>query len=258
MKVVIFAGGMGSRLSEETAIIPKPMVEIGGMPIVWHIMKIYSHYGYKEFIICLGYKGHMIREWFSKYYLRNADITIDLSNSHIEVHRNRTDDWKVTLIDTGLNVNTATRLLRVREFIGDNDFMLTYGDGLSDIDINKLVAFHKSHEKAATVTAIQPEYRFGSLKIDEHEAVTQFSEKSDHRDSWVNGGFFVLRPKVFEYLPQQKDVMWEREPLEALANENQLVSYRHRGFWKSMDILRDKVQLEKAWLSPNPPWKVWD
>lgn len=256
MKLVIFAGGIGSRLSEETTLRPKPMIEIGGYPILWHIMKIYSHYGVREFVLCLGYKGYMIKEWFSHYSLHQSDFTIDLLRNKIVVNNKPRDDWKVTLVDTGLAVHTATRLAAVRPYIGDTDFMLTYGDGLSDIDISKLVAFHKQHNKIATVTAIQPEGRFGSLKLGNDDSVKHFSEKVDNQNSWVNGGFFILRPAVFDYLPKD-DVMWEREPLEKLAGDNQLMAYKHHGFWKAMDTLRDKNQLEELWTLPTPPWKVW-
>lgn len=256
MKVVIFAGGFGSRLSEETGHRPKPMVEIGGMPILWHIMKMYSHHGFTEFVICLGYKGYMIKEWFANYFLHNSDVTIDLATNQIQTHRRRSEDWKVTLVDTGLDAHTATRLKRVREYVGDGDFMLTYGDGLSDVDIRKLVAFHQQHDKIATVTAVQPEGRFGTMKHDESDVVHTFAEKIDHDKSWINGGFFVLSSGVFDYLPEE-NVMWEREPLEKLAENRQLVSYKHAGFWKPMDMLRDKKQLEAHWATGEAPWKLW-
>ena len=257
MKLVIFAGGVGSRLSEETAVKPKPMVEIGGRPMLWHIMKLYSHYGYKEFIICLGYKGHMIKEWFANYVLHNSDVTIDFVANRVEMHARRTEDWKVTLVDTGADVGTATRLARVRPYVLNEEFMLTYGDGVSDVDIGALVAFHRSHDKVSTVTAVQPEGRFGSLSFhDDAKSVRHFGEKIDHHGHWINGGFFVLRPEVFRYLPET-DVMWEREPLEHLAKDSQLVAYKHPGFWKAMDTLRDKNYLEDLWQRPDPPWKVW-
>lgn len=258
MKVVIFAGGRGTRLAEETDIKPKPMVEVGGWPMLWHIMKIYSAYGHKEFIICLGYKGYMIKEWFKNYYLHNSDFTIDLSNNEIALHKPRTEDWKVTLVDTGLETGTAKRLALVRHLLGQEDFMLTYGDGVSDVNIDNLVKFHNDHDKIATVTAIRPEGRFGALKIaGDTNQVVNFAEKIDNGNSLVNGGFFVLRPQVFDYLPEAEEVMWEREPLERLAADGQLVAYEHGGFWKAMDTLRDKLQIEALWESGRPPWKNW-
>lgn len=256
MKVVIFAGGLGSRLSEETVVRPKPMVEIGGMPILWHIMKLYSQHGFNEFVVCLGYKGSYIKEWFANYFLYNSDVTLDLGANQMLIHEQRSENWKVTLVDTGLHANTATRLKRVQKYIGNNDFMLTYGDGVSDVDITKLVAFHQSHNKIATVTAVQPEGRFGTLRHGSDDVVEVFSEKIDHTHTWINGGFFVLRPEVFGYLPED-DVMWEKEPLERLSADRQLVSFRHEGFWKAMDMLRDKKQLESLWESGTPPWKTW-
>lgn len=256
MKVVIFAGGVGSRLSEETNIKPKPMVEIGGKPILWHIMKIYSFYGYNEFIICLGYKGFMIKEWFSNYQMHNSDFTIDLSSNQVELHKPHAENWKITLVDTGSEAGTAKRLERVKSYIGNEDFMLTYGDGVGDVDLSALVDFHNKHGKIATVTAAQPEGRFGSMNINEDGQVIDFAEKVDHKGNWINSGFFILKPEVFNYLPSE-DVMWEREPLEHLTKDNQLAAYKHSGFWKPMDTLRDKVQLEKMWTGGNPPWKKW-
>lgn len=256
MKVVIFAGGVGSRLSEETLIKPKPMVEIGNMPIIWHIMKSYSHYGYKDFIVCLGYKGYMIKEWFHNYFLHNSDVTIYLSNHNVKFHNKHSEDWKITFIDTGEETETARRLFLVKDFIGNNDFMLTYGDGLSDIDINKLISFHKKHGKIATVTAVKPEGRFGSFRIEGDNVVTNFSEKTDNDGIWINGGFFVLKPSVFNYVTS-KNVMWEKTPMENLVKDKQLVSFKHTGFWKPMDTLRDKNQLEKMWSEKKAPWKVW-
>ncbi len=256
MKVVIFAGGKGSRLSEETDLKPKPMVEIGGHPILWHIMKMYSQHGINEFVICLGYKGGLIKEWFSHYFLYNSDVTFDLATNNMTIHHKRSENWKVTLVDTGLEANTATRLKRIKEYVGNDDFMLTYGDGVSDVDITKLLAFHNSHNKIATVTTVTPEGRFGTIKQGEKGEVTSFAEKIDNQDIWINGGFFVLRPEVFNFIPED-DVMWEREPLEKLTSEGELMAYKHDGFWKAMDMLRDKIQLEDMWKSGDAPWKTW-
>lgn len=257
MKVVIFAGGYGSRFSEETSVKPKPMIEVGDMPILWHIMKIYSHFGHREFIICLGYKGHIIKEWFRNYFLHNSDITVHLSSGRMEIHDKCSEDWKVTLVDTGLDTHTATRLAKIKRYVGDEDFLLTYGDGLSDVNIGKLIEFHRGHGKIATVTAVQPEGRFGSIEFGNDGLVTDFLEKLDNKNSWVNGGFFVLKPAVFNYVSLSDNVMWEKEPLERLTKDGQLVSYAHRGFWKAMDTLRDKNKLEEIWLRQDPPWKVW-
>ena len=256
MKVVILAGGFGTRLSEETHLKPKPMVEIGGKPILWHIMKVYSAYGFNDFIICLGYKGYVIKEYFANYFLHMADVTIDLNNNKIEVHSAKAEPWRVTLVDTGLNTMTGGRIKRIQKFIGDETFMLTYGDGVGDIDIKTLVEFHKKHGKYATVTAVQPSGRFGALELDEKDNVLSFREKPRGDGAWINGGFFVLEPAVFDYI-EGDETVWEREPLENLAKDGQLVAYKHRGFWKCMDTLRDKNELEKLWQSGNPPWKVW-
>jgi glucose-1-phosphate cytidylyltransferase len=257
MKVVIFAGGQGSRLSEETVAKPKPMVEIGGKPILWHIMKIYSHYGFNEFIICLGYKGDLIKEWFANYFLHNSDITIDLKENSITTHQNNAENWKVTLIDTGLNSMTATRLAKVKDYIGNEDFMLTYGDGVSNVDIKKLLDFHKSHNKIATVTAVRPDGRFGILKVNQESGqVDGFVEKNEGRSEWINGGFFVLRPEVFSYLPED-DVMWEMGPMQKLSADKEIMAFVHDGFWKAMDTLRDKNQLDSIWNSEKPAWKLW-
>ncbi|WP_022854420.1 glucose-1-phosphate cytidylyltransferase [Thermodesulfatator atlanticus] len=256
MKVVILAGGFGTRLSEETHLKPKPMVEIGGKPILWHIMKVYSAYGFNDFIICLGYKGYVIKEYFANYFLHMADVTIDLKNNKIEVHSAKAEPWRVTLVDTGLNTMTGGRIKRIQKFIGDETFMLTYGDGVGDIDIKTLVEFHKKHGKYATVTAVQPSGRFGALELDEKDNVLSFREKPRGDGAWINGGFFVLEPAVFDYI-EGDETVWEREPLENLAKDGQLVAYKHRGFWKCMDTLRDKNELEKLWQSGNPPWKVW-
>jgi glucose-1-phosphate cytidylyltransferase len=254
MKVVILAGGLGTRLSEETTIKPKPMVEIGGMPILWHIMKIYSFYGFNEFIICLGYKGYIIKEWFANYFLYNSDVTIDIKTNKIITHDNKNEEWKVTLVDTGLNTQTGGRIKRIERYI-DDTFMLTYGDGLADIDINKLISFHKNHGKTATVTAVQPPGRYGLLKINENR-VENFAEKIKGDGGWINGGFFVLETEIFDYI-EGDETIWEHEPLERLANDGKLMAYKHYGFWHPMDKLKDKNDLEMLWNSGNPPWKKW-
>lgn len=230
MKVVIFAGGLGTRISEETDTRPKPMVEIGGKPILWHIMKIYSHYGFNEFIICLGYKGYIIKEYFMNYFLHNADITIGLADNKMEIHGSRSESFKVTLVDTGLNTKTAGRLQQVQRYIGNKDFMLTYGDGVSDVNIKKLVAFHKSHQKIATVSGIQLDARFGGMDLNNEGKVISFREKKKDENKWTNGGFFVLKPEIFKYLQKDmKDVMWEDEPLEQLTVDKELMAYKHFG-----------------------------
>jgi glucose-1-phosphate cytidylyltransferase len=258
MKVVIFAGGLGTRLAEETDVRPKPMVEIGGKPVLWHIMKMYGHYGFNEFIICLGYKGFLIKEYFMQYFLHNSDITIELGSNKLDVHYTNTDPFKVTLVDTGLNTKTAGRLKRVRQYIGNENFMLTYGDGVSDIDIASLVKFHQSHGKLATVTAIQPEARFGGMELGKDDLVKTFKEKPKGDGKWINGGFFVLSPRIFEYLEGDMDnVMWEDEPMEKLSRNGQLMAYRHNGFWKCMDAMRDKLELEALWQNKQAKWKIW-
>jgi glucose-1-phosphate cytidylyltransferase len=258
MKVVIFAGGLGTRISEETEVRPKPMVEIGGKPILWHIMKMYSHFGHNDFIICLGYKGYLIKEYFMHYYLHNSDITIELSSNKVDVHYTATESFNVTLVDTGLSTKTAGRLKKVRKYIGDEDFMLTYGDGVSDVNLDTLVDFHKKHGKLATVTAVQPEARFGAMEISDQGMVRNFKEKPIGDGKWINGGFFVLSPKIFDYLEGDMDeVMWEDDPMEKLTSNNQLMAYRHNGFWKCMDALRDKIELESLWQSKKPKWKNW-
>lgn len=258
MKVVIFAGGLGTRISEETEVRPKPMVEIGGKPILWHIMKIYSHYGFNDFIICLGYKGYIIKEYFMNYFLHNSDIRIDLENNHMEVLGTRTESFKVTLVETGLATKTAGRLQQVKKYIGNNDFMLTYGDGVSDVNIAELATFHRSHNKIATVTAVSMASRFGGMELSAEGKVTEFKEKTKDESKWINGGFFVLKPQVFDYFDKDMtETMWEDEPLEKLAKEGQLVAFRHKGFWKPMDALRDKIELENLWKNDNAKWKVW-
>lgn len=257
MKVVILAGGLGTRISEETAAKPKPMIEIGGKPILWHIMKTYSHHGFNEFVICLGYKGHCIKEWFNDYFLHNSDVTFDLKNNTATHHANRSENWKVTLVDTGAESMTGGRLKRVQKYVGNKTFMLTYGDGVSDVDIRKLVAFHKKHKKIATVTSVMPEGRFGVLVTDGKSNVTAFREKTDNK-ARVNGGFFVLEPEVFKYLKDGDATVFEKQPLETLAKEGKLKAFEHDGFWMPMDALRDKTKLETLWSTGNAPWKVWE
>ena len=258
MKVVLFAGGLGTRLSEETDIRPKPMVEVGGKPILWHIMKIYSHYGFNDFIVCLGYKGYFIKEYFMNYFLHNSDITIDLSTNKMELHDTNSEPIKVTLVETGLSTKTAGRLKQVQKYIGNEDFMLTYGDGVCDINLNELLAFHKQHNKVATVTSISMDSRFGGMDLDEAGNVVSFKEKAKDESKWINGGFFILKPEVFDYLEgDMTDMMWEDEPLEKLTNAGQLIAYRHKGFWKCMDALRDKIELEELWANNKAKWKVW-
>lgn len=258
MKVVIFAGGLGTRISEETGVRPKPMVEIGGKPILWHIMKSYSKYGFNEFIICLGYKGYMIKEYFMHYYMHNSDITIELSSNKVDVHYTATESFTVTLVDTGLSTKTAGRLKQVQKYIGNEDFMLTYGDGVANVDLNELLDFHKKHGKIATVTAVQPEARFGAMEIDNNGLVKNFKEKPVGDGKWINGGFFVLSPEVFTYLQGDvNDIMWEDGPMERLTADGQLTAYKHRGFWKCMDALRDKIELENLWQNNQAKWKTW-
>lgn len=258
MKVVLFAGGLGTRLSEETDIRPKPMVEIGGKPILWHIMKIYSHYGFNDFIVCLGYKGYFIKEYFMNYFLHNSDITIDLANNKMEVHGTNAEPIKVTLVETGLNTKTAGRLKQVQKYIGHEDFMLTYGDGVCDVDLADLLAFHQQHNKIATVTSVSLDSRFGGMELDETGTVTAFKEKAKDESKWINGGFFVLKPEVFNYLDgDMTDMMWEDGPLERLTHDQQLIAYKHKGFWKCMDALRDKIELEELWNTNKAKWKVW-
>lgn len=258
MKVVLFAGGLGTRISEETDIRPKPMVEIGGKPVLWHIMKIYSHFGFNEFIICLGYKGYVIKEYFMNYFLHNSDITVDLGTNKVEIHDTNAEAFKVTLVETGLNTKTAGRLKQVQQYIGNEPFMLTYGDGVCDINLSSLLAFHHTHNKIATISAIQMDARFGGMDLGASGQVVSFREKAKDESKWINGGFFVLNPEVFQYLQgNMNDMMWEDEPLERLTLDGQLVAYQHRGFWKCMDALRDKIELEELWQTNNAKWKVW-
>ncbi len=256
MKVVILAGGLGTRLSEETIVKPKPMVEIGGMPILWHIMKIYSTHGYNEFIICLGYKGYLIKEYFANYFLHQSDVTIDLKTNEVQVHDSFAEPWKITLVDTGKETMTGGRIKRIQHHVGEEPFMLTYGDGVSDVDITQLVNFHKSHGKHCTLTAVQPSARFGALDISEQAQVNSFLEKPKGDGAWVNGGFFVCQPNVFSYI-QDDSTIWERSPMEILATQGQMMAFKHDGFWKPMDTLRDKTELETAWSEGHAEWKTW-
>lgn len=257
MKVLLLAGGFGTRLSEETDIRPKPMADVGGKPILWHIMKIYSHYGFNEFVILLGYKGYYIKEYFANYFLHQSDVTLDLSLNKMEVHNNTSEPWKVTLLDTGLDTMTGGRILKAKEFIGNEPFLLTYGDGLADINLSELLNFHKNHGKAITMTAVQPEGRFGALETDSNQKVLSFMEKPKGDGSWINGGFFVCQPEVLNYIAGEATV-FEREPLEKLAKESQLYTYRHKSFWKCMDTLRDKTDLNEMWKHGDAKWKVWN
>jgi glucose-1-phosphate cytidylyltransferase len=255
MKLILLAGGMGTRLSEETIVKPKPMVEIGGKPILWHIMKIYSVYGINDFIICLGHKGYLIKEYFSNYFLHMSDVTIDLSHNKVVVHQNRVEPWRITLVDTGENTMTGGRLKRVRQYLDEEDFCFTYGDGVGNIDITQLIAFHKKQGTLGTLTATQPLGRFGALKL-HNDKVVRFQEKLQGDGGWINGGFFVLSPKVIDYIDGDATV-WEREPMEHLARKNQMSAYLHRGFWQPMDTLRDKNYLEELWATGKAPWKIW-
>ena len=255
MKAVILAGGLGTRIGEETAVRPKPMIEIGGKPILWHIMKIFSNYGISEFIICLGYKGYLIKEYFANYFLHMSDVTFDMVENKMEVHQNSAEPWRVTLVDTGENTMTGGRLKRVMDYLGNDPFCFTYGDGVSNIDISQLVAFHREQKTLATVTAVQPPGRFGSLDLSQHK-VMSFQEKPKGDGGWISGGFFILSPRVIEYIAGDQTV-WEREPMERLAREGQLAAYLHRGFWHAMDTLRDKNSLEDLWQSGKAPWKTW-
>jgi len=256
MKVLILAGGYGTRISEETDIRPKPMVEIGGQPIIWHIMKVYSHFGYNEFIILLGYKGYYIKEYFANYFLHQSDVTIDLKTNEIEIHRNDSDPWKVTLLDTGIDTMTGGRIKRAEKYIGDKPFMLTYGDGVADINIKKLVEFHQKGGQTLTMTAIQPDGRYGALDFDNNNLVKKFVEKPKGDNAWINGGFFVCQPEVFQYIDGD-NCIFERKPMETLANEKKLFAFQHKGFWKCMDTLRDKIQLNEMWDTNQAKWKLW-
>ena len=257
MKCVILAGGLGTRISEESHLKPKPMIEIGGRPIIWHIMKIYSSYGINDFIVCLGYKGYFIKEYFANYFLHMSDVTIDMEHNKLEVHQKGAEPWRVTLIDTGDHTQTGGRLKRVASYLGDDDedFCFTYGDGVSSVNIKELISFHKLNNLEATMTAVQPPGRFGAFVLNEN-LVTSFQEKPKGDGGWINGGFFVLSPKVLDYIEGDRTV-WEQEPLEYLAKQKQLSAFFHKGFWQPMDTLRDKGQLEELWASGSPPWKNW-
>ena len=257
MKVVLLAGGFGTRISEESHLKPKPMIEIGGKPILWHIMKIYSAFGYNEFIICCGYKAHMIKEYFANYFLHSSDVTFDFTdNNKMTLHSNFAEPWKVTLVDTGLNTMTGGRIKRIQSYVGNEPFMLTYGDGVCNVDIDKLVKFHKDHGKIATMTAVYVGQRFGVLDIDNNGYINSFREKRKDDGSTINGGFMVLNPEIFDYIKGDETV-FEEEPLETVARNGELKAYHHNGFWQCMDTQRDKMQLEKMWVSENAPWKIW-
>jgi len=257
MKVVILAGGLGTRLSEETSLKPKPMVEIGEKPILWHIMKTYAAHGFNEFIICLGYKGYIIKEYFLNYYMHQSDITVDLKEGGMEIHNTKSENWKVTLVDTGVETLTGGRIKRIQKYTMDSGFLLTYGDGVGNVDIKQLVEFHRQRNKLLTVTAVQPSGRFGLLKIDKDDLVRAFQEKPAGDGGWINGGFFVCEPGIFDYI-EGDTTTWEKEPLERIASDGQMSSFKHYGFWKPMDTQRDKKELEELWLKGNAPWKIWD
>jgi len=258
MKVVLLAGGLGTRLMEETEARPKPMVEIGGKPILWHIMKIYETYGYNDFVLCLGYKAQSIKEYFLNYYLYNSDVTIEMARNKVDVHFSNSESFKVTLIDTGLTTNTAGRIKRIQKYVDSETFMLTYGDGVADINIHELVKFHKSHGRLATLTTIQTPGRFGNIEMDGEGGVEYFVEKPQGDGMWINGGFFVLEPGIFKYLEgEMDDVQWEKKPLMEIAQDGQLSAYKHTGFWKPMDALRDRIELEQLWSTGKAKWKIW-
>ena len=258
MKVVILAGGYGTRISEESHLKPKPMIEIGEKPILWHIMKTYSQYGYNQFVICLGYKGYAIKEYFAQYYLHESDVTFDFCNGDQKIiHNHCAEPWKVTLVNTGLDTMTGGRVKRILPYVGNEPFMLTYGDGVADVNINDLVEFHKTHGKRATLTSVQPEGRFGALVLGDDDQVNGFNEKPKGDGAWINGGFFVFQPEIFDYLTDDRTIL-ERDPLEKLSREGELMAYKHSGFWQPMDTARDKKTLEDLWQSHKAPWKVWE
>lgn len=258
MKVIILAGGLGTRLSEETSVRPKPMVEIGGMPILWHIMKIYSAYGYFDFIICLGYKGYVIKEYFTNYFHHMSDLTINLKNNTVKVHDSKAEPWTITLVDTGNETMTGGRIKRIQKYVGDEPFLLTYGDGVSNINIDELIKFHQKKNKYCTVTAVQPSGRFGAMNILNDYMVDSFMEKPKGDGAWINGGFFVCQPQVFDYIKEGDATVFERAPMEGLARDNQMAAFKHCGFWKPMDTLRDKNELEQNWKNNTAPWKIWN
>ena len=257
MKVVILAGGLGTRLSEETRLVPKPMVEIGGKPILWHIMKIYSHYGFNDFIILTGYKSHIIKDYFVNYYQQYSDITVDMRNNSVEIHKTQTEPWKVTILYTGQDTMTGSRIKKAQNYIGNESFLLTYGDGVADINIDELITKHNEAGKLVTMTAVQPRGRFGAIVIKDDNMITSFMEKPEGEESWVNGGFFVCEPKVFDYIPEGDDTIFEKAPLENLAKDHQLNAYKHNGFWKPMDTLREKNELTELWQADKAPWAIW-
>ena len=257
MKVLLLAGGLGTRLSEETTLKPKPMVEIGGKPILWHIMKIYSTYGINDFVVLLGYKGYYIKEYFANYFLYQSDITIDLKKNSMEILNNSSEPWRVTLIDTGLHSMTGARIKKAKKIVGDEPFLLTYGDGVGDVNIDELLKFHKSHGKLLTMTSAQPDGRFGALDIDDNNQVLEFKEKPKGDGSWINAGYFVCEPKVFDYIGEGDDTVFEQEPLKNLAKDGEIFTYKHDGFWMPMDTLRDKTKLNEMWESGAAKWKVW-
>ena len=257
MKVLLLAGGFGTRLSEETDLRPKPMVDIGGKPILWHIMKLYSHYGFNEFVVLLGYKGYYIKEYFANYLLHQSDVTLDIQTGKMEILNNSSEPWKVTLLDTGIDSMTGGRVKRAQEFVGNEPFMLTYGDGVSDINIEDLVKFHNSHGKAMTMTSAQPDGRFGALNIEGNNQVSSFQEKPKGDGGWINAGFFICEPKVFDYILEGDGTIFEQAPLQNLAKDGEIFTYKHSGFWKPMDTLRDKQELQKLWDNKKAPWKVW-
>ena len=255
MKAVILAGGLGTRLAEETSVRPKPMVEIGGKPVLWHILKLYSHHGINDFVICLGYKGYVIKEYFANYFLHMSDVTFDLAQNRMEVRQQHCEPWRVTLVDTGDQTQTGGRLKRVADYLDDGTFCMTYGDGVSNVDVSSLIEFHKKQKRLATLTAVQPAGRFGAIDIVD-KRITRFEEKPQGDGSWINGGFFVLEPEALKYIDSDATA-WEREPLEALARDKQISAYTHEGFWQPMDTLRDKLKLEDLWQANQAPWKVW-
>lgn len=257
MKVVILAGGLGTRLSEETELRPKPMVEIGGRPILWHIMKIYSYYGFNDFVILTGYKSHVIKEYFINYYTRYSDITIDMKRNSVEIHKQRVEPWKVTMLYTGQDTMTGGRIAKAKAYTKNHPFLLTYGDGVADIDIKKLIEHHKKSKKTVTMTAVQPSGKYGALNIEPDGSISSFSEKPKGDNSWVNGGFFVCEPEVYDYIKNTSSTVFEKEPLENLARDNKLNSYKHEGFWRPMDTLKDKMQLTDMWMTGSAPWAIW-
>jgi glucose-1-phosphate cytidylyltransferase len=256
MKIVLLAGGFGTRLSEETIVKPKPMVEIGDKPILWHIMKIYSSYGFNDFIICLGYKGYFIKEYFANYFLHQSDVTINMVDNSITNHNSKAEPWKITLVDTGKDSMTGGRIKKIKEYVGDETFMLTYGDGVGNVNINELLAFHKNSKKLLTVTAVQPSGRFGALNINQDNEVISFLEKPKGDGSWINGGYFVCEPEIFDYIKDEHTI-WEKEPMEKIASEHKMAAFKHYGFWKPMDTVRDKIELETEWNGGKASWKIW-